>query len=105
MASNATLRREGDALVMTGVLDRDAVTALWPLASSSLGGIRTLDLRAVECVDSAGMALLAELAGRLRATGQEASLVGAPTGLTELTAAYRLTPKLYFLASPPPAAS
>ncbi len=105
MASNATLRRDGDALVLTGALDRTAVTALWPQASASLAGARTLDLRAVERVDSAGVALLAELAARLRAAGDEPALLGEPAGLAELIAAYRLTPHLDFQASPPPVAS
>jgi len=106
VASNASLRREGDALVLTGALDRAAVTALWPLASTSLGGVRTLDLRAVERVDSAGVAFLAEVSARLRqrAEGQPA-LLGTPAGLAELATAYRLTPQLDFQASPPPAAS
>lgn len=105
MASNATLRRDGDALLLTGALDRAAVTALWPQASASLAGVRTLDLRAVARVDSAGVALLAELAARLRAHGGEPALLGEPAGLAELVAAYRLTPSLDFQASPPPVAS
>lgn len=105
MASNAALRREGDALVLTGALDRAAATALWPQASTSLAGVRTLDLRGVERVDSAGVALLAELAARLRAATGEPTLLGAPAGLAELAAAYRLTPQLDFQASPLPVAS
>lgn len=105
MASNAALRRDGDALVLTGALDRAAVSVLWPQASASLAGVRTLDLRDVERVDSAGVALLAELAARLRVAGSEPALVGTPAGLVELAAAYRLTPQLDFQASPPPVAS
>jgi phospholipid transport system transporter-binding protein len=105
VASNAALRREGDALVLTGALDRAAATALWSQASTSLDGVRTLDLRGVERVDSAGVALLAELAARVRASGAEPVLLGAPQGLAELTAAYRLTPQLDFQASPLPVAS
>lgn len=92
--------------MLTGALDRAAVTALWPQASTALAGVRTLDLRGVERVDSAGVALLAELAARLRAAGEgQPTLLGEPAGLAELTAAYRLTPKLDFQASPPPVAS
>jgi len=106
VASNAALRREGDALVLTGALDRAAVTALWAPASVALAGVRTLDLRAVERVDSAGVALLAELAARLRAGGAgQPQVIGTPDGLAELTAAYRLTSTLDFQASPPPVAS
>lgn len=106
MASNAAVRRDADALVLTGALDRAAVTALWPQASAALAGVRTLDLRAVERVDSAGVAFLAELAARIRAaSATEPALLGSPTGLSALASAYRLTPTLDFLASPPPAAS
>ena len=67
MASNAaTLRREGDTLVLAGVIDRAAAIALWPSASQQLAGARTLDLSAVTGLDSAGLALLAELAAQLR---------------------------------------
>lgn len=104
MATDASLRRDGDTLVLAGVLDRAAAIALWPAATRALDGARAVDLRGVERVDSAGLALLAELGARLRAQGQaEVALVGAPVGLTELSAAYRLAPTLDFLS--PPAAS
>jgi len=106
VASNAALRRDADALVLTGALDRAAVTALWPAASQALAGVHVLDLRGVERVDSAGVAFLAELVARLRARlSAEPTLLGSPTGLSELASAYRLTQTLDFQASPPPAAN
>ncbi len=100
MASNsATLRRDGDALVFSGVLDRTAATALWPQAAPLLAGVARLDLRDVAQLDSAGLALLAELAERARAQrGQPVDVVGSPAGLDELRAAYRLSPTLDFQA-------
>lgn len=89
----AGIRREGDALVFAGTLDRAAVAGLWPSASSVSAAVRRLDLRAVDRVDSAGLALLAELAARL---GPVSEVVGDPVGLAELRAAYRLTPTLAF---------
>ena len=50
------------------------------------------DLTAVSRVDSAGVALLAELAERCGGV----NIDGAPAGLAELRAAYRLTPALAF---------
>lgn len=94
-ASNAELRRDGDALVFTGVLLRDRVAALWPQAARALDGVRRIDLRAVERIDSAGLALLAELAAR---SGGDLSIDGSPVGLAELCAAYRLTPALGYAA-------
>lgn len=92
-ATDATVRAEADALVFAGALDRPAVAALWPAALAALGQARRLDLRAVGHVDSAGLALLAELAGRI---GAGVRVEGDPPGLAELRAAYRLTPDLAF---------
>jgi phospholipid transport system transporter-binding protein len=108
VANNAALRRDGEALLLTGALDRAGVIALWPqIGPSLLSGARVLDLRGVDRVDSAGVALLAELVARIRtgaSTRQQApTLLGAPAGLEELTAAYRLTSQLEFQASPSPA--
>ncbi len=44
------------------------------------------------------MALLAELSARMRSNGG-ATIAGAPVGLDELRAAYRLSPDLDFNAS------
>ncbi|MBB3813268.1 phospholipid transport system transporter-binding protein [Xanthomonas arboricola] len=101
MASNDSVQRNGQTLALTGVLDRDAVTAAWPQAIAQLDGIRTLDLSGVQRLDSAGVAMLAELAARLRATGAGAgpvTVVGEASGLDELRAAYRLSPTFDFQA-------
>ena len=82
MAATASqVRRDGDALIFSGALLRGGVTALWKQIGAPTG-VRRLDLRAVERLDSAGLALLAELAAR-----------------AELRAAYRLTPSLAFAAA------
>ena len=93
--SSAGLRRDGDALVFTGALLRDDVAALWRQVPRTLAGVRRLDVRAVDRIDSAGLALLAELAAR--ADGAVA-IDGAPEGLAELRGAYRLSPALGFAA-------
>lgn len=93
--SSASVRRDGDALVFTGALLRDDIAALWPRASKALDGVRRFDLRAVERIDSAGLALLAELATR---AGSDIGIDGDPAGLAELRAAYRLGPALGFAA-------
>lgn len=105
VASKPTLRRDADVLVLAGTLDRAAVVALWPQLVAALPGARTVDVRAVDQVDSAGVALLAELVARLpaNAAGATPPLLGTPPGLPELAAAYRLTPQLEFQASPSPA--
>ena len=93
--SSASVRRDGDALVFTGALLRDDVAALWRQLPRALADVRRLDVRAVERIDSAGLALLAELAAR--ADG-EVAVDGAPAGLAELRGAYRLSPALGFAA-------
>lgn len=106
----ATVGREADALVFRGALLRPAVAALWRQAQPLRAGIRTLDLGAVSDVDSAGLALLAALAGAGdggcaqpaardagdRAPGHGIAVIGAPAGLAELRAAYRLDARLAF---------
>jgi phospholipid transport system transporter-binding protein len=87
----ANVRRDGEALVFGGALQRAAIAALWPQALASLAGARRFDLRAVSHVDSAGLAMLAELASR--ADGGVA-IDGAPASLRALCEAYRLDSSL-----------
>ena len=82
----ANVRRDGERLVFSGALDRPACAGLWKQLQPLSGEVRTLDLSAASQVDSAGLALLAELA----ALNPGAIVVGAPDGLDELRAAYRL---------------
>ena len=89
--TSASVRRDGDALVFGGALQRAVVASLWPQALASLAGATRFDLRAVSQVDSAGLALLAELVAR--ACGG-AVIDGTPAGLQALCAAYRLDPGL-----------
>jgi phospholipid transport system transporter-binding protein len=99
--TEAAVRRDGDALVFSGAIDRSAAVALWPSASKSLTGVQRIVLTNVTTVDSAGLALLAELAARLRAAGTAPRIEGEPAGLPELRAAYRLTPGLDFPGATP----
>lgn len=97
-AADARLVRDGDALVFAGALDRAAAARLWPQASAALAGVQRFVLTDVTTVDSAGLALLAELASRLRAQGAAPHFEGHPAGLADLQVAYRLTPELDFPA-------
>ncbi|GAB3345689.1 STAS domain-containing protein [Lysobacter tyrosinilyticus] len=90
----ATCTRNDDTLAFTGVLDRAAVVALWPQASKTVAGVRRFDLTAVSSVDSAGLALLAELGAQAGGV----SVLGQPVGLDELRTAYRLQDNLSFAA-------
>lgn len=97
-SSAAQVRLDQGTLRLSGALDRAAVIVLWPQLKSLLAGARALDLSEVPRVDSAGVALLAELAARARQQGHTLSVTGSPAGLTELEAAYRLSPDLDFHA-------
>lgn len=88
----ARVHRDGERLVLSGALDRDAATGLWPLASASAAGARVIDAGAVAAIDSAGLAMLVALAERM----QDACIEGAPAGMSDLLAAYRLRPTLAF---------
>jgi phospholipid transport system transporter-binding protein len=86
-------RRESDTLAFAGALTRARVPALWRPSVALLDGVRRFDLSAVEQVDSAGLAMLAELAAR---AGKQVAVSGTPPGLAELRAAYRLDDALDF---------
>lgn len=96
----ASVQRNGPALVFAGALDRTAAQHLWPATLRVLDGAQRLVLTDVPRVDSAGLALLVATAARLRAAGMGAvAIEGAPAGLAELCAAYRLTPTLDYVAA------
>ena len=92
-ASGGALSRDGDVLVFTGTLSREAVPGLWQGALAQIAGVRRFSLEGVASVDSAGLALLAELAAR---AGGDVQVLGNPEGVAELRAAYRLDPALAF---------
>lgn len=95
------LRREGEVLHLAGELDRAAATAAWPALLPLLAGIRTIEIAAVTRLDSAGLALLAEAVARVAAHGPTPGLSGAPVGLVELCAAYRLDAGLAYADAAP----
>ncbi len=101
LPTEALVRRDGEALVFGGAIDRSAAAALWPAANRLLTGTRRMVLTEVTSVDSAGLALLSELAARLRSAGAAPEIVGEPSGLLELSTAYRLTPGLDFPGATP----
>ena len=86
------VRRDGARLHLSGTLDRVAATTVWPQASAAVDGARVLDVTAVDAVDSAGLAMLVALAARM----DDVRVEGAPRGMADLLAAYRLTPTLTF---------
>lgn len=90
--TQVSVRRDGERLVFSGALDRPACAGVWKQLQPLLAGVEVLDVAAISQVDSAGLALLAELTAR----NPQASLLGSPPGLDELRAAYRLDHRLAF---------
>ena len=90
--ATASVRREGPALAFAGALVREAVPALWADARRLAADAERFDLSAVSSVDSAGLALLVELAQRVGG----AQVTGDLLGLDGLRRAYRLSPTLTF---------
>lgn len=88
----ARVHRDGERLLLSGALDRDAATVSWSPAVAAAHGARVLDVSAVTAIDSAGLAMLVALAERM----QDARIEGAPPGMSDLLAAYRLRPTLAF---------
>jgi phospholipid transport system transporter-binding protein len=93
-ATPVTLRRDGDTLRFGGDLVTTTSAPLWKQALAQLQGVRRFDLAGVGRVDSAGVALLAELAQR----AGDIAIDGDPAGLSALRGAYRLTPTLGYAA-------
>ena len=97
----ATQRIQGDTLHIGGRLQRDAVPALWAalLADATMHAnpvqLAQIDLAQVDALDTAGLALLVELAARTRrAHGAAPRILHAPAGYDALCAAYRIRPEL-----------
>ena len=93
MSAACSMTRTGETLRFEGPLHRDAVAALWSRVPIDLHGVQRFDLRAVESIDSAGLALISLLAARCGTVGID----GSPEGYAELRAAYRLGHGLAFV--------
>jgi phospholipid transport system transporter-binding protein len=79
-------------LRLDGALDRERV-ADFPLHDAGLRHVETIDLRGIDRIDVAGIALLAELIARIEAvSGRRPRIEGHPAGLDELCRAYRIAP-------------
>ena len=92
MSADAAVRLDGDVLRFSGSVDRAAAPALWRVLAGFRDRAKTANLLDVARVDSAGLALLSELASG------GVVIEGSPPGLAELRDAYRLDGALGFSA-------
>ena len=94
----ATQRMQGDTLHLGGRLQRDAVPALWAALmadANAHANLVQIDLVQVDALDTAGLALLVEIAARTRrARGAAPNILHPPAGYDALCAAYRIRPQL-----------
>lgn len=93
-ATDAAIRRDGDALHVSGDVTGEHVPTLWRSARPQCAGARSIDIAGVTRIDSAGLALLSALADAAGSAGIE--VTGSPPGLADLRAAYRLDAGLGF---------
>lgn len=94
-AGDASVTRAGEALRFAGVLSRPQVARLWKQLPS-LDGVSRIELAEVGALDSAGVALLAEIAARCAG---DVAVDGGPDALAALRSAYRLDGTLGFAAA------
>jgi len=92
-STEAAVERSGETLCFSGALVRAHCASLWRQSLPLLSGARRFALEAVTQADSAGIALLAELASRADAA---VVLDGEPGEMRALRTAYRLGPALAF---------
>lgn len=91
--TTASVTHAGEALRFAGILSRGNVIRLWKQLPKQLDGIRRFELDDVTALDSAGVALLAEVAARC---GGDVAVKGGPQALSSLSSAYRLDETLGF---------
>ena len=70
--------------------DRDTLLALWQARDSAMAGITTIDVAALDRVDSAGLALLVHLREIARAQGTTPLFSGITDKLDSLIKLYNL---------------
>ncbi|WP_034943687.1 lipid asymmetry maintenance protein MlaB [Erwinia oleae] len=81
---------EGSQLTLAGVLTRDTLAPLWAQRETSMKQIDTIDVSALEHVDSAGLALLIHLRQIAQRQGQTPAFTGVTDKLQSLITLYNL---------------
>jgi phospholipid transport system transporter-binding protein len=83
-------QRTASTLALSGKLDRDTLLALWRQRDTAMVGIDTIDVAALDRVDSAGLALLVHLREIVRAQGSTPCFSGITDKLQSLITLYNL---------------
>lgn len=83
-------QRSASTLALSGKLDRDTLLALWQARDTAMVDIATIDVAALQRVDSAGLALLVHLREIARAQGSAPVFTGINDKLQSLITLYNL---------------
>ena len=90
MAEQLSWWVESATLHLQGELDRETLLALWQQRETVMGQIDTIDVSALERVDSAGLALLVHLRQMLQQQGKTPLFTGINGKLRSLITLYNL---------------
>ncbi|MGC0931535.1 lipid asymmetry maintenance protein MlaB [Pantoea agglomerans] len=82
--------REAGTLLLKGELDRDTLMSLWQQRETLIKDVDTIDVAALERVDSSGLALLVHLREIARAQGITPRFTGISDKLHSLITLYNL---------------
>ncbi|MDF7659774.1 lipid asymmetry maintenance protein MlaB [Erwiniaceae bacterium L1_54_6] len=83
-------QRTASTLALSGKLDRDTLLSLWHERETAMVDIDTIDVAALDRVDSAGLALLVHLREIARAQGSTPLFSGITDKLQSLITLYNL---------------
>ncbi|ORM69785.1 lipid asymmetry maintenance protein MlaB [Pantoea rwandensis] len=83
-------QRTASTLALSGKLDRDTLLTLWQERDTAMVDVATIDVAALDRVDSAGLALLVHLREIARAQGSAPVFTGINDKLQSLITLYNL---------------
>lgn len=87
----AAIERRGTTLSLAGAITGATVAGLHA-ELLDLSGVTTISLEDVSEVDTVGVALISQLVARTTVDARRPTVIGTPSGLTELCQAYRIAP-------------
>lgn len=90
MSEQLNWRVEANQLHLSGELERETLLALWDQRESVMKQIDTIDVSALERVDSAGLALLVHLRQIALQQGKKPQFTGITEKLRTLISLYNL---------------
>lgn len=90
MGESLRWQRDASTLLLSGELDRDTLLSLWQQRETLIKDVQTINVAALERVDTAGLALLVHLREIARAQGITPRFSGISDKLQSLITLYNL---------------